>query len=155
MSNLTVPCASCSWRKSNQGKPHKFGWFTRKNLTRLWNQIRGGGEAQSCHLTDTSVEQHVACGAKGDKPKECAGSVVIVLRELLVIKEMARGEPIEPEHVDEYLRTRKKGLKKTGLLYWLVSRISAAGIPYIGGAPLPEVDADDPEVGLPKYLGGC
>ena len=34
MSNLSKACVSCPWRLSNQGKPHRFGWFTRKNLGR-------------------------------------------------------------------------------------------------------------------------
>jgi hypothetical protein len=51
-----------------------------------------------------------------------------------------------------YLAVRKKGLTKHGILYWVVRRISLAGVPFIGGVPLPEVDQADPEIGLPVEL---
>jgi D-serine deaminase-like pyridoxal phosphate-dependent protein len=49
-------------------KPHRFGFYTKANLRRLWRQIRGadplGCTAQSCHLTDPQHPHHIAVGAK-------------------------------------------------------------------------------------------
>jgi hypothetical protein len=147
----TTPCAQCPWRLSNQGKPHEFKFYTKGNLRRLWNQIRRGGRAQSCHLTDPSHPDHVAVGAKpGATVQECPGSVILVLRE---VKKMANGNSvIEPEDLDRYRATRRTGLTNNGIAYWLVSRMHHAGMPFIGGAKLPDVDIDDPEIGLPASL---
>ena len=147
----TTPCAQCPWRLSNQGKPHKFGFYTKGNLRRLWNQIRGGGREQGCHLTDPSHPDHVAVGAKpGAKAQECPGSVIVVLREA---KKMANADGrIEPEGVERYMATRRNGLKKNGIAYWLISRIQLGGVPIVGGPKLPEVDVDDTEIGLPASL---
>ena len=83
MTELTKPCAQCPWRRSNQGKKHAFGFYTKANLRRLWNQVRGGGNAQSCHLTDPSHPDHIAVGAKADsEARECPGSVIVVKREI-------------------------------------------------------------------------
>lgn len=143
----SAPCAQCPWRKSNHGKPHKFGFYTKANLRRLWNQIRGGGKPQSCHLTDPSHPDH---GAKPSaKAQECPGAVIIVLRE---VGKMADDKKlINSDGVSRYLRERKKfGLKKSGVLYWVVERIQMAGVPFLGGEKLPEVNDDDPEIGLPE-----
>lgn len=150
MSKAT-PCAQCPWRKSNHGKPHKFGFYTKTNLRRLWGQIRGGGKPQSCHLTDPSHPDHVAVGAKPNaKVQECPGAVIVVLRE---VGKMANAQKvINDEGVSRYLRERKKhGLKKTGILYWVVQRIQMGGVPFIGEEKLPQVN-DDPEIGLPEEL---
>ena len=149
------PCAACPWRTENHLKRHRFGFYTKKNLTRLWNQIRGGGAPQSCHPTDTSHPDHVACGAKGDKPKECAGSVILVLREMKRMADFAEDKKsIGPEEIDQYKAVRKKGLNRGGMAYWLVSRLGLGGVPFVGGAPLPQVDIDDDRISLPVFLKG-
>ena len=59
---------------------------------------------------------------------------------------------ISAEAVKDYLvRRRRKGLTKSGILYWLMQRIQLGGVPFIGGSKLPEVEEDD-GVGLPTYL---
>lgn len=147
------PCSQCPWRKSNQGKRTPWGFFTAKNLRRLWNQIRSGGRPQSCHLTDPSNLDHVAAGAPANaKPKECPGSVILVLREVQRVVDIAAGEPIEPEHIDQYLKERPKGLKKKGLLYWMIARIQMGKMPFMSEGELPEVDVADVEIGLPAIL---
>jgi len=145
----TTPCAQCPWRKSNHGKPHKFGFYTKTNLRRLWGQIRRGGGEQSCHLTDPSHPDHVAVGAKPNaKAQECPGSIIVVSREL---SKMATGGVITEDGLKRYQKERKKGLTKRGLAYWIVSRIQFGGVPMIGGPKFPDVP-DDPEVGLPADL---
>lgn len=145
-------CAQCPWRRSNQGTRHRFGFYRKANLRRLWNEVRKGGAPQSCHLTDPGHPDHIAVGASPNATaQECPGSVVLVLRELYRITGTESGL-ITPENVDAYLGRRKKGLSKRGILYWAVERIQFAGVPFFGGSPLPSVDVADPEIGLPAEL---
>jgi hypothetical protein len=147
---LTKPCAQCPWRLSNQGKRHFGSFYTKTNLRRLWNQVRGGGAQQSCHLTDPQHPDHIAAGAKPDSvASECPGSVILVMRELRKISEIDNGN-VDKNTVTEYLRMRKKGLTESGLLYWVVSRHQLGGVQYLGGPKLPQVNEADPEIGLPE-----
>lgn len=146
------PCDQCPWRLANQGKKHKFGFYTMTNLRRLWKQVRGGGQAQSCHLTDPSHPDHVAVGAKpGATVRECPGSVILVLRE---IRQLADDKGVVGDKLllDRYRKTRRKGLTTTGIFYWIVQRMQFGGVPMVGGEKLPEVDEKDPEIGLPEEL---
>ena len=145
------PCEQCPWRLVNQSKRHPFHFYTKANLSRLWNQIRKGGGMQSCHLTDPSHPDHVAVGAKpGATAQECPGSVILVRREAM---KMADDKGlIDVEGLTRYKLSRKKGLTKTGILYWIVQRIQFAGQPFVGGEALPEVDDEDVEIGLPENL---
>ena len=139
---MTKPCAQCPWRPENVGKPSPWGFYTKRNRTRLWNQVRGGGP-QSCHPTDPRHPDHVAAGAKpGSAPVECAGSVILIIRELRALQAIAGdGVPINGEHVDHYLKSRPRGITKQGLIYWMVARAAgfARGTP-MGEPPLPDVD---------------
>lgn len=146
------PCDQCPWRLSNQGKKHKFGFYTKTNLKRLWNQIRGGGKAQSCHMTDPSHPDHVAVGAKPDaKAKECPGSVILIRREL----EFLGGSEcyVTEERLKSYQADKsKRRLTKSGLRYWLLERASVFTGTPMGGVPLPNVDPTDSEIGLPDWI---
>jgi hypothetical protein len=136
-------CDQCPWRASNQGKRNSFGFYTKANLTRLWNGLRNGN-SQSCHMTDPSHQDHIAAGAKpGSTARECPGSIILITREI----EAIAGEKkcIDNEAIDRYRETRRKGLTANGILYWIVQRIQMAGVPFIGGEKLPDVK-DDPEV---------
>ncbi len=146
------PCDQCPWRLANQGKRHAYGFYTLTNLRRLWNQVRRGGRAQSCHLTDPTHPDHVKAGAKpGSKPKECPGSVIVVLREVNAMADETR--TVTPESVAAYQKKRKGGLTKSGIAYWVVQRIQLGKVPFLGEGELPEVDMSDAEVGLPASLG--
>lgn len=147
----TVPCEQCPWRLNNQGKRHKHSFYTKKNLQRLWNQIRKGGGKQSCHLTDPSHPDHIAVGAKlGANTQECPGSVIIVMRELNRMGD-------EKGHINDrtlirYFKERKqRGITKQGVRYWVLSRFAAGDTPFIGEGKLPDV-RDDSEIGLPEEL---
>jgi hypothetical protein len=151
------PCPQCPWRISNQGKRHWGGFYTRANLTRLWGQIRKGGGVQSCHLTDPQHPDHIKAGASElATPKECPGSVILVLREMSFMCTLGH----EPGEADElalarYFKARgRAGLNKMGFAYWILSRVKMGGIPFLGGPKLPKVDVEDPEIGLPEYLRG-
>jgi hypothetical protein len=116
----------------------------------LWGQIRRGGSAQSCHLTDPSHPDHIEAGApKNGKAKECPGSVVLVMREF---DQLSNDENhVDVESIDRYHANRKTGLTKKGILYWLVNRYQLGKTP-LGQGALPEVDACDEEIGLPEEL---
>jgi hypothetical protein len=146
------PCDQCPWRLTNQGKKHKLGFYTKSNLRRLWNQIRGGGRAQSCHLTDPSHPDHVAVGAKpGATARECPGSVIIVLRELERMKNS--DGVIDTSQVEHYFLTRKRGLTKRGILYWIMQRVKLANVKLMNvDGPLPSVNINDKAIGLPRFL---
>ena len=154
---MRSPCDQCPWRKSNQGTRHKFGFYRKDNLTRLWNALRRGGAGQSCHPTDPRHPDHVACGAKpGSKPQECIGAVILIMRELEQIDEIrkkAGDKVIEPKHIDQYLATRKKGLTRKGLHYWMIARVMLGHVPF-GEGPLPEADHKDKRIALPVHLEG-
>ncbi len=143
-------CEQCPWRRSNHGRRHKRGFYTKKNARRLWKQIRNGGVAQSCHLTDPSHPDHVEAGANENaKPQECPGSIILINREFAQMADES-GE-ITTELIDAYRKKRRKGLTKSGLFYWVVTRLQMGGVPFFGGPKLPKVP-DDPEVGLPDFL---
>lgn len=152
------PCSACPWRITNHGRRSPWGFYTRKNLKRLWNQIRGAssdGECrpQSCHPTDPGHPDHIEAGAKpGSTPKECPGSVILVYREieaLIACSEATATKPreITPEGIDKYVREYKDGLTKRGILYWVLERIAYGGKPFIGGPKLPAVDINEAGIG--------
>lgn len=151
MTALTKPCTQCPWRLANQGKRHFGSFYSKKNLNRLWNQVRGGGNQQSCHLTDPSHPDHVVAGAKtSSTPQECPGSLILIIRELKKIEKLGDGV-VTVEAMKKYSATRRKGITKHGMLYWLVARVQFAGVKPVGGLPIPNIP-DDEEIGLPEEL---
>lgn len=148
---ISSPCDQCPWRTANHGKRTPWGFYTKSNLTRLWNQIRSGINPQGCHPTDPGHPDHVAAGAKpGSTPRECAGSVILIMREM---RRMADADGVlKDEGIKSYLKCRRKGITKSGVLYWVISRFHLGGVPFVGGRKLPDVNVDDPTVGLPAYL---
>ena len=149
-SRCEKPCPQCPWRKDNQGKRHKNGFYTKQNLTRLWNGCRKG-DTHSCHLTDPSHPHHIEAGApENAKAKECPGVVILAIREMK--KATEANNEMTPASIDRYLAARSKGLSKDGLLYWGVQRYLMGGVPVMGGPKLPVVDHEDEAIGLPEYL---
>lgn len=145
------PCANCPWREENHGKETPWGFYDEDNLRRLWEEIRtadGDCQGQSCHPTDPSHPDHVEAGAKeGSEPVECAGSVILVLREFVAIRDAREGDTITPEHISAYLEAKPDGLTKEGILHWLIGRYMHGGVPFFGsGSKLPEVDIDEPGI---------
>jgi hypothetical protein len=141
MKAMTVPCAQCPWRRSNQGRPHPHGWYTRKNLRRLWNGLRTGeAPGMSCHPTDTDNE--VPAGGKtvpeGMAKRECAGALLLVQRELKLLETDPKG----------YLKARgRRGLSREGVAWWALSRCQLANTP-LGGPSMPVIP-EDADVGYP------
>lgn len=152
-----TPCEQCPWRIANQGKHHPAGFYDKKNLRRLWNQIREGGQLQSCHPTDPGHPDHRQyAGAKpGAKPVECIGSVILILREMhyadTLDGDTTTGE-LSATDFDRYMAKTKqrKGLTREGLLYQ--GFIRTIPRPVGDSAPLPSVSdelLDSPAYGRP------
>jgi hypothetical protein len=143
----TTPCENCPWRVTNHGKRTPWGFYTKTNLRRLWNQIRRGGGQQSCHPTDASHPDHIAAGAKpGATVQECPGAVILALREGIKMAEYGGGT-ITPEAVATYRKRNRDGLTREGILYWIVARYQFGGVPFIGGPKLPDVDVNMEGIG--------
>lgn len=139
-------CAACPWRRSNQGKPHPHGWYSKRNLRRLWTGLRTGeAPGMTCHPTDSNLL--VPDGYREARPDaetvECSGALLLVQRELRIVERMVLAEEIGGTR--EYLRTRRRGLTRAGLMWWIGSRYQFAGTP-LGGAPMPGIP-EDPDVG--------
>ena len=124
------PCQQCPWRTANWGKPTKGGFYTKKNLLRMWNGLRRGDRPQSCHMTDPSHPDHVDAGARqrADGPLECPGSLVVIQREINRMSELS-SEPdaVDDDGVEAYLAETngKRGMTKDGILYHLLTRTMA------------------------------
>lgn len=146
IAQMTTPCAQCPWRKSNCGKKvttgeMPYGWYSEKNLRRLWSGLRTGeAPGMTCHPTDS--DNPTPNGRKptsdGVEKHECAGALLLIQRELSLVEKDLKG----------YLKARSRlGLTKTGIAWWGVSRGSLAGT-YFGGPPMYKVN-EDPDIQRP------
>lgn len=77
------PCSACPWRTSNQGKRHPDGWYTKKNLRRLWAGLRRG-ERMTCHPTDPTnpLPEGSRAVPEGTTTRECTGGLIVIQREM-------------------------------------------------------------------------
>ena len=136
-----APCALCPWRTANHGKRHEHGFYTKKNLTRLWNQIRRGGGMQSCHPTDPGHPDHEA---KPDSTaQECVGSLILVMKEMRHVATLGDDPNVLGDvGVDAYLKVSRErhGLTKEGMLFWAIVRQTPK--PFGEGKPLPNFSLD-------------
>ena len=86
MTDGTPPCKTCPFLRSNQGKRTAGGFYSRRNLQRMWARIRQG-ELLICHSTDPEawVTGSPTCPKKGQiKPgneQACRGALYMVKRE--------------------------------------------------------------------------
>jgi hypothetical protein len=108
------PCAECPWRAANAGKPspvvdgHRYRWYSKANLSRLWAGLRRG-EMMTCHPTDPRMIQR-----SGKTVPEsattfiCAGATILVQRELVLFQ--------EGSGVPAYRRARPRGLTRLGMI---------------------------------------
>lgn len=148
MNPMENPCAACPWRISNSGKKTKspdmeFGWYSRKNLDRLWNGLRTGeAPGMTCHPTDgdNPLPEGMEPPRETVEKRECAGALLLVQRELKLIEELG------PE---EYLKRSKvsRGLTKDGIAWWALSRCVFAGTP-MGADPITKIQ-EDPDIERP------
>lgn len=145
MEGMISPCAHCPWRKSNHGKPHPHGWYSRKNLRRLWIGLRTGrAPGMTCHPTDTDnlVPEGSLQVPEGTEKKECAGALLLITRELRLLEKDPKG----------YIKAnRGRGLTKDGIAWWALARCQFANVPHVGGPPIPIIE-EDSDIGLPDHV---
>jgi hypothetical protein len=140
---MKSPCSHCPWRLSNRGKKIKtkgmpYGWYTKKNLQRLWAGLRTGeAPGMTCHPTDpdNEVPEHWKEVPKETQTKECAGALLLIIREIKLLE----------KDVDGYLKSKRRGLTKAGLTWWAMGRCGpAAGTPL--GGPSISLIEEDPDI---------
>lgn len=131
------PCVHCPWRIENHGKPHPSGWYTKKNLRRLWAGMRAG-ERMSCHPTDASNPVTEADQKAGYKPapedakmRECAGSVILQQREVQRFGDIVDADP-GGNAIRTYRQMWPKGLTREGLM----AVVSRATMTWPGEIPM-------------------
>lgn len=150
------PCVHCPWRLANQGRqPDPHGFYTAASLHRLWNGLRtGNAPGMTCHPTDPQMDAfdgYEATAAR-ERTHECAGALILELRELAVFEWFTRQVEAEVragvklrggEAYRRYRRARKGGLNRAALAE-LVWRL-AVRMP--GSIAIPALPLADPEVG--------
>lgn len=141
---ITHPCEACPWRLSNRGRRHPDGWYTVKNLRRLWAGLRRGN-GMTCHPTDPKNLVTERAQAAGYRPapehakmRECAGALVVLERELHIAQSWG---------IKKYLRDRRLGMTMGGLV-WLAERFMFSATPLV--LPLPKVDLNEADIGHPN-----
>jgi len=83
---VTPPCKGCPFLRSNHGKRTKEGFYTQKNLRRLWSGIRNG-ERMICHATDPNAHESGSPAypkpgqIKEGNERVCLGALVLWKRE--------------------------------------------------------------------------
>lgn len=127
------PCPDCPWRVENQTgrrrspvkvQDHSYGWFSKANRSRLWNGLKQG-ERMTCHPTDPEHHENSA----DLKAKECAGGMILVQRELMVIDALMREG--HEDTMAEYRRRRPGGLTRLGA-YQLAMDATVGSVPVLG-----------------------
>lgn len=136
------PCAGCPWRVANQGKRTAGGWYSRRNLDRLWAGLRRG-EQMTCHPTDDRDPEYGA--PEGATTHECAGALILVLRELRKFEALAEANPDgTPAAVQRaYRELSPRGCTREGFGE-IVSRVLFAGVPRFGGLEVRALDLRAP-----------
>lgn len=147
------PCAQCPWRISNQGKRHPDGWYTKKNLRRLWVGLRRG-EQMTCHPTDPTnpIPDGARSVPEGTTTKLCAGAEVLVQREAQRCNDLM-GAAIDAGGEGNLFKVYKdvhpKGLTKEGA-YMVMMQI--AGAIWPGEIRRAAVNLYQPDVGHPDLV---
>ncbi len=141
------PCLACPWRTANQGEPHPLGWYTARNLARLWAGMRRG-EDMTCHPTDPDnpVPEGARGAPEGAATLECAGSLILRQREVMRYQEIQLAHPHE-DGVRLYRQRHPGGLTKAGLLA-VVQRYMFGGTPLTGFA-MTRPDLNEPGISAP------
>lgn len=116
---LGKACADCPWRVSNRGRRNEHGFYTAKNLRRLWAGMRNG-ERMTCHPTDPRMAEYEGYEKTEDAPvvRECAGSLLLKAREVTLLNSIAAKIP-EGKKVDVmklYKAVSPMGLTRRGII---------------------------------------
>lgn len=142
---LPTPCKACPWRLSNQGIRHPGGWYTKKNLARLWAGMRRG-ERMTCHPTDQTnplppgfdpVPDHV-------EVHECGGSLILKGREYM----RAQAVILRTGRMTEYNRANSRGVTDEGMMRMIVAELPAPFGTVTDDCPAPrKMNLVDDEIG--------
>lgn len=143
------PCKGCPFLRSNQGKRTDGGFYTIKNLKRLWAGIRNGtdGKLMICHATDpnawlTGSPAHPEQGQiKEGRERACIGALFLYKREEKLLNE-AGG-------IREYMkhpRAAKPPMTRWGFAAIIEAVMNNAVVSKLGGRTIemlqPDMTAD-------------
>lgn len=141
-------CADCPWRLSNHGGRHQHGFFTKRNLARLWAGLRRG-ERMSCHPTDSRMAEFEGYEQTGEREvtHECTGALIVVQREFMRYQEILEQHPEADarEVMRLYREQRPGGLTRDGLVQ-VLERAMFGGT-ALGGIVMARPNLNDCEVG--------
>ena len=141
-------CAHCPWRLANQGKRHPHGFYSKKNLQRLWAGMRRG-ERMSCHPTDSRMAEFEGYEqtAVRETMHECAGYLILVQRELAKFGHICkqREKLGLKDGYAVYRREHPMGLLREGLT---VHSFNMA-VTFPGDVPARVMDIGDQDIGYP------
>lgn len=113
-----------------------YGWYSKKNLLRLWAGLRTGeAPGMTCHPTDKSnpLPESAKFVSNSVEVRECAGALLLIQRELKLF------EADPKNYVKE--NAYRRGLTARGLAWWAMSRCTLAGTP-LGGPPMTRINED-------------
>lgn len=149
-------CAQCPWRLSNQGQPHPHGFYSKRNLARLWAGLRSSrAPGMTCHPTDPSMAEFEGYEDTADREVtlECRGSVILMVREVMRFQAIchrveASGEVPIGEALRRYRAEAPKGFTRNGLAE-IVGRFLFGGTPLAREIQCDSNQVNDPEIGYP------
>ena len=138
------PCAACPWRRSNQGKRHPGGWYTKANLRRLWNKLRGG-ERMTCHPTDP--DNPVPTGREpvpeDAVTHECCGALILQQREFMALQSRLAAPGADAKSaMKQYRKDQPRGLTREGVMVLLNRALFGS----VEGSTMTRPDLSDPDV---------
>lgn len=146
---MRQPCAHCPWRIALQGTPNPHGFYSKRNLARLWAGLRRG-ERMTCHPTDHNMNEFEHAPRVKDTAvtHECAGSLILTQREFMKASAVLQAEG---GTVREYRRRWPRGLTKDGL--GVILNRAVFGGTMVGGKAMTKPNLNDPEVGYEDAVG--
>jgi hypothetical protein len=145
------PCAHCPWRTEHHGRRTRHGFYRASNLRRLWAGLRGG-ERMTCHPTDPEMaefagfEQTAGC----ERTLECAGSLVLIQRELTRFHAAAEQAKADGGTALERYRAAvgTRGLTRDGLAAHVFAML-AGPTPLCGGVVPRSMNLNEPGISAP------
>lgn len=135
------PCSSCPWLIENHGQRHPGGWYTKKNMDRLWSKLRQG-ERMGCHKTDSDnpVPEGLPTVSPGTELCECTGALILQQREVTIYQDLCKAQGADA--MKQYRAERPKGMTRAGMLEILSRAI-------FGGTFLDRVKMARPDLNAP------
>lgn len=125
--------------------PDPHGFYSRKNLARLWKGLRSGAR-MSCHPTDPRMAEFEGYESLAEREvaHECAGALVLAQRELMTFQDVVHADP-HGNSLKTYRAKRPNGLTRIGLVA-IVERSMLGGTVF-DPVKMALPDLRDPEIG--------